>query len=72
MNKWQGVDNIPVGVRIRVKTVTGIECDARHYGIDGRPYICPARYPLPKRAPCIRLDGRTSGDVSAIRWKSIE
>ena len=72
MTDWQPVATIPVGVRVEVKTYTGIICEARVSGRPGdRLYIRRATPQYRKaRVAALRPDGR--GDVSVVAWRPLD
>jgi hypothetical protein len=64
---WNPVDTIPIGRPVKIKSVYGIECLAK---VRGRTrWIRRAKNGLPRRIYCVRLDGRTSGDIVAVGWR---
>ena len=72
MTAWQPIETIPIGVRVEVRTYTGIVCEARvstHYGT--RVFIRRATKAYPQaRVHAFRMD--KSGDVAAVMWRPLE
>lgn len=71
MTAWQPIETIPLGVRVEVRTYTGIICPARvsaHYGNRVVIRRATAQYRA-ARVGCFRTD--KSGDVAAVAWRPL-
>ena len=68
MDEWQEIDTIPLDHPVWVKTATGIECLAIPRTRSARWIRREDRWG-PRRVCCYRLDGRTRGDVVAVKWR---
>ena len=67
---WNPVDTIPEKKLVWIRSVTGIECEAKTRGRNVR--IREADQWGPRRVMCAWSRGGLTGDLAAIAWKPID
>ena len=67
---WFDISLIPVDEYILVKSVTGVECEAKVRGKTA--WIREADRWGPRRVGCTRKTKNGTGDISAVAWRPID
>lgn len=75
--EWLGIETVPPGRVVELKSTSGIECDGYVSGTFRKPRaavkVRKADAYGPDRVRCKRYDDTTkTGDISAVAWKEVE
>lgn len=67
---WRDIDSIPINTWVLVRSVTGVECEAKTRGKS--VYFRDADRWGPRRVSCTRWTRNGTGDISAVAWRPIK